>query len=153
MENNEYNINSLPKETGFQVPERYFEALPSRVMQRTAQSGPIGATAPFAWLGRFKMLAAGVSMALVFVISFFTVQTLDRTGHGQSASLGQIPQDEIAQYLLTRVELETADVAEVTASRAPQALEFLQVSHEDVNVEAALEILQDESHSIDYNED
>jgi len=156
MEEKNIHLSGLPQDHGFKTPERYFEQLPTRIMQRTAAASARGggAVSVSSWFWQLKTGLAGAAMAAVFVVSFLATQTWDLAGKSSDASLAQVSNLDIQQYLLTHAELEATDVADLASVKAPQALEFLEVRHEDVNVDAAMELLEDnaESQSLYFNE-
>ena len=138
----EFDINRLPKQPGYQVPEDYFDKLPLRIMERTAYAKP--ATQPqTAWFWQLKTAFAGLGLALVFTASFLITQLTDQTLSTQEA-MSQMSQKEIYQYLVTQEDLETADLAEVTAVNPSQSLEFLDVRTEDVSEIVTQEMLEEQ---------
>ncbi|GAA4300564.1 hypothetical protein [Nibribacter koreensis] len=138
----EFDINSLPKHHGYQVPEDYFDKLPLRIMQKTAYAGPV-AQPQAAWFWQLKTAFAGLGLALVFAASFLITQYTDQTLSTQEA-MAQVSQKEIYQYLLNQEDLQTADLAEVTAVKPPQSLEFLDVRTEDVSEIVTQEMLEEQ---------
>ncbi|MBA9079751.1 MULTISPECIES: hypothetical protein [Rufibacter] len=144
MKENKFNLEDLPRQHPFTVPEGYFDKLPTQVMQRVSPALPETVT-PVAWFRQFRTLTAGAVMAVVFLLAFFVPQYFDFTTASPGQSLAQVTDQDITHYLLTKVDLETAQLAEVATLNPPQALEFIEVSPEDVPVDAAMEVLQDES--------
>ncbi|MGV3538552.1 MAG: hypothetical protein ACO1OQ_02000 [Rufibacter sp.] len=145
MRERELNLPDIPPKHPFTVPDGYFEKLPTRVMQRTASAQPQHTALPVAWFRQYKAMMAGVTMALVFLATFFIPQYVEFSSPEPTQMLAQVSKRDIHQYLLTNVELESTEVAEIATVNPPQALEFIEVTHEDVPVEAAMELLQDES--------
>lgn len=140
----ETNVNSLNTcgQHPFTVPEGYFDKLPSRIMQQTTYAVPGAAMASVSWIRHFKTAMAGAAMVLVFILAFFATHLVKAPAF--EPALAQLSKQEIQQYLLTNAGVETADIAEIAATKAPQMLEFIDVSPEDVPVEVAMELLQEE---------
>ncbi|MBG8553796.1 hypothetical protein [Hymenobacter guriensis] len=91
-------------------PDRYFEQLPARVMQRVQPS----AAPAWGWLTALSApLRTALASTLVlggFAASFFLSPTPDVA----AISLAQVPQDELVQYLLASDQRVTlADLAEL----------------------------------------
>ncbi|AMM52547.1 hypothetical protein TH61_17035 [Rufibacter sp. DG15C] len=138
----EFDLNSLPKHHGYQVPEDYFDKLPLRIMQRTAYAAPV-AQPQTAWFWQLKTAFAGAGLALVFAASFLITQYTDQTLSTQEA-MAQVSQKDIYQYLVNQEDLQTADLAEVTAVNPSQSLEFLDVRTEDVSEIVTQEMLEEQ---------
>ncbi len=134
-------MTELPKDPGFAVPERYFDALPTRIMQRTAYA-PAKPALTASWLWQFKTAVAGAAMGVVFAVSFLATHYFDSTPSSEEV-MAQVSQKDIYQYLTTRVELETADLAEVPAVKPRQSLEFLDVRSSDFTEEQSKELLEE----------
>lgn len=137
----------LPKDPGFKVPEHYFEALPTRIMQRTAYAKP-RSVSPVSWFWQFRTAVAGASLGVVFALSFLATQYFSDTPSSSDALMSQVSQKDIYQYLVTHVDLETADLAEVPAVVPHHSLEFLDVRKADIGTdlsdEQTKELLEEE---------
>ncbi|RNI27281.1 hypothetical protein EFA69_14120 [Rufibacter immobilis] len=135
-------MTELPKDPGFQVPERYFDALPTRIMQRTAYAAaPKPSAVSRFW--QLKTALASVSLGAVFAVAFLATEYLSPEPSAQDV-MAQVSQKEIYQYLTTQVDLETADLADVPAVKPRQSLEFLDVRQTDiVNEEHTNELLEE----------
>ncbi|MBC3542167.1 hypothetical protein ACFSC6_13275 [Rufibacter sediminis] len=132
----------LPKDPGFQVPEHYFDALPTRIMERTAYAQ--GRTvSPASWFWQFKTAVAGASLGVVFALSFLITHYFSPDTSVDTV-MAQVSQKEIYHYLLNNEDLVTADLAEVPAVKPHQTLEFLDVRATDVNEEQTKELLEEE---------
>ncbi|ALJ01067.1 hypothetical protein [Rufibacter tibetensis] len=138
----EFDMADLPKDPGFKVPEHYFDALPTRIMQRTAYASaqPTSATS---WFWQIKTAVAGASLGVVFALSFLATQYFSPDSQ-PGVDIAQISQKEIYQYLVNHENLETADLAEVPAVKPRHSLEFLDVRNTDFNVEQTKELLDEE---------
>ncbi len=121
----------LPKDPGFRVPEHYFDALPRRIMQRTAYASAKSAS-PVSWFWQMKTAVAGASLGLVFALSFLATQYFNPSPSPDDV-MAQVSQKDIYQYLMNHVDLETADLAEVPAVKPGQSLEFLDVRYTDIS--------------------
>ncbi|MFC6998155.1 hypothetical protein [Rufibacter roseus] len=145
MEEKEMNMNGVPKEHGFTTPSRYFDQLPTRIMERTAYASPVGVTAPWSWVKKLRPAFAAATMALVFVIAFLATYTFSTISSSSDTSLASVSDTEIEQYLLHQSDLDAAELAEFAAVSPPHRLEFIEVRREDVNLDAAMELLEDKN--------
>ncbi|WP_207434453.1 hypothetical protein [Sabulibacter ruber] len=134
-------MTELPKEPGFQVPEHYFDALPTRIMQRTAYASAPAAS-PVTWFRQFRTAVAGASLGVVFALSFLATQYYN-TDPSAEEVMAQVSQKDIYHYLTTRVDLETSDLAEVPAVKPRESLEFLDVRSSDITEEQRKELLEE----------
>lgn len=134
-------MEDFPKDPGFKVPEHYFEALPTRIMQRTAYA-PVRGNSAVSWFWQLRTAVASASLGVVFAVAFLASHyfSADPTSGAEMADLSQ---KDIYQYLTTHVDLETADLAEVPAVRPGQTLEFLDVRRSDINEEQKREMLEE----------
>jgi hypothetical protein len=135
------DMTDFPKDPGFKVPEHYFEALPTRIMQRTAYAVP-QKSASAAWFWQFKTALTSASLGLVFALAFLGTQYFSEAPTTDEV-MAQVSQKDIFQYLVTQVDLETADLAEVPAVKTHQTLEFLDVRNSDINEEHTQELLEE----------
>lgn len=126
-----------PRPTLAPPPDRYFEQLPTRVMQRVTAAPT---TAP-AW-GWLAALSAPLRTALasVLVLGGFAASFLLSSPNGAvspatgTATLAQIPREELVEYLLaTDQRITLTDLAELpgTASNAPAGT-YLQTSPDEL---------------------
>ncbi|QCR21194.1 hypothetical protein [Pontibacter sp. SGAir0037] len=136
--NKDFRLSDLPKHNVYQVPEKYFDRLPMRVMERTA-----GATAPQqSWLSGFwqpmRYAVAPLMLLLIFVAVFvFNTQAPERTA---PHDLSDIADKEIVEYLNNDVLLETADFADLAIADQNLAPDFLNIS--SASAERELEYYQ-----------
>ena len=103
-------------------PDRYFEQLPTRVMQRV-QTAP--AASSWGWL---RALSAPMRTALASAVvlggfaATFLLNLTPAAAPAVAASLAQVPQEELMQYLLASDQrLSLTDLAELpgTAQSTP----------------------------------
>jgi hypothetical protein len=139
--NEELKMEQLPKDPGFTVPDRYFEELPTRIMQRTAYASKRPAL-PVAWYWQFKTALAGGALGLVFVLSFLVSNYLAPEPSTQEV-MANLSQKDIYQYLVNHTDLETADLADVPAVKPRQPLEFLDVRTSDISDENTRELVEE----------
>ncbi|MDU0372761.1 hypothetical protein ACFPAF_20345 [Hymenobacter endophyticus] len=115
-------------------PDRYFEQLPMRVMQRVQTAPP----SPAAW-GWLAALSAPVRTALAagVVLGGFAASFLLSPGAAvqplATTSLAQVPRAELVQYLLASEQRVTlADLAEVPGAAQHAPVGTLQASPEEL---------------------
>ncbi|QIX60160.1 hypothetical protein FY528_01425 [Hymenobacter lutimineralis] len=112
-------------------PDRYFEQLPTRLMQRVQP-----ASAP-AW-GWLSALSAPLRTALasVVVLGGFAASFFLSPAPAATSSLAQVPQEELVQYLLaTDQRLTLADLAELPAAVAVSNTAYLEATPAEVQRE------------------
>lgn len=134
-------MEELPRDPGFTVPDRYFEELPTRIMQRTAYASPRSAS-PVAWYWQFKTALAGGALGLIFALSFVVSNYFAPEPQAQDV-MANLSQKDIYQYLVNHTDLETADLAEVQAVKPRQTLEFLDVRTSDLSEENTRELVEE----------
>ena len=115
-------------------PDRYFEQLPTRVMQRVQTSAP----SPASW-GWLTTLSAPLRTALasVAVLGGFAASFLLGPGapapSATTAVLAQVPREELVQYLLASEQRVTlTDLAELPGAAQNAPLGTLQASPEEL---------------------
>jgi hypothetical protein len=115
-------------------PDRYFEQLPARVMQRVQPSAP----SPAAW-GWLTTLPAPLRTALasVAVLGGFAASFLlgpaAPTPSATTAALARVPREELVQYLLASEQRVTlTDLAELPGAAQHAPLGTLQASPEEL---------------------
>lgn len=118
-------------------PDRYFEQLPTRVMQRVQ---PAGAEHGPAW-GWLRGVSAPLRTALAsvvvlggfaasFLLNSAPVVVSPRTA---SATLAQVPQEQMLQYLLASEQrLTLSDLADLPVTQELTAEAYLHASPEEV---------------------
>ncbi|MFD2515041.1 hypothetical protein ACFSRY_14295 [Pontibacter locisalis] len=123
----EFKLEDLPKHNIYQVPDDYFDRLPTRVMERTAAANkPAHAWLPGVWRP-LRLAVAPLILLLVFVgVYFFSTEKIKQP---QSYALGSLAEQEIVDYLHNREDLETSDFTELsTLSDQEFTADFLNVS-------------------------
>ncbi|WP_045687276.1 hypothetical protein [Hymenobacter sp. AT01-02] len=111
-------------------PDRYFEQLPTRVMERVTSE----VNSPVRWLG---LLPAPLRTALASVVllgGFATTYVLIQHPPTPPAdSLASVPQQELVDYLLASDQRVTlTDLAELPATAQPLPETYLQASPSEV---------------------
>ncbi|WP_299820776.1 hypothetical protein [uncultured Pontibacter sp.] len=123
----DFKLDSLPKHNVYQVPEHYFDRLPTRVMERTtAAEKHIPAWQQGLWVS-LRAVAAPLVLLLVFVgVFFFNVQDQDKD---EFAAVQPLAEQEILDYLHYNEDLETADFAELSyLTKQEFTSDFLNIS-------------------------
>ncbi|MCC9165752.1 hypothetical protein [Pontibacter harenae] len=123
----EFELEGMPRQNVYQVPDGYFDRLPMHIMERTAaKQAPESVLQPHLWK-MMRPLFAPLVLLLVFAgVYFFNVASEPQPPVANFASLHEA---EIMDYLDDHAKLETADFAELTSFAGPElAAEFLNVS-------------------------
>ncbi|WP_347158466.1 hypothetical protein [Pontibacter chitinilyticus] len=119
-------LHNIPRHNIFQVPEQYFDKLPTRIMARTAAADD--AHPATAWQRPLRLVLAPLLLLLLFVgVYFFNVPTKPEP---MPAGFSALAQEEIVNYLTENAaQLETSDLSELTfLSDKKLTAEFLNVS-------------------------
>jgi hypothetical protein len=128
-------LDDLPKKNIYQVPDRYFDQLPGRVMARVREKE--SANNPVAMLAfwRQPFLRAGLA-ALALVLTFIYLFTFKsgqpQPGAGSEALLANVTEKEALEYLMVSDQLETRDLTGLPLSDQDLSHEFIQVSQEEL---------------------
>ncbi|WP_439879839.1 hypothetical protein ACSX1A_11735 [Pontibacter sp. MBLB2868] len=123
----DFKLEDLPKHNVYQVPENYFDRLPTRVMERTAAAGkPEQAWLPSLWRP-LRLAIAPLVLLLVFVgVYFFNIAP---TTQEPQYALGPLAEQDIVDYLNNNEDLEVADFAEFSSlSDQELTADFLNIS-------------------------
>ncbi|MBT2557483.1 hypothetical protein J7E24_06775 [Hymenobacter sp. ISL-91] len=137
-----------PRPTLAPPPERYFEQLPMRVMQRV-QSAPAGTAPGWGWLAALTApMRTALASAVVlggFAAAFWLTPTAPLASSPDA--LAHVPQEQLLNYLLTTDQRITlVDLAEVPGtSLATPANTYWQASPDEVR-ELLDQQLADESY-------
>jgi hypothetical protein len=119
-----FKLENLSKRNVYQVPEGYFDQLPSVIMQRVQ---PGGASNSRSWFGlRYYSLRVALATLVTGGI-LATGVYLNRTPTAEPApiaSLSEIPNEEIMQYLLASGKVDPMDMADLSFSDADFWQEF-----------------------------
>ncbi|MBJ6116620.1 hypothetical protein JAO76_00330 [Pontibacter sp. BT310] len=128
MNNKPKNItlSELPKHNVYQVPEDYFDRLPTRIMERTA-AAPQQAWLPARmWQGMRVAMAPLILLAMFVGVYYFT---LESQPDQQAINMAVVTDTEIVDYLTANASLESADFAELnTIQNQELTADFLNVS-------------------------
>jgi hypothetical protein len=119
-----FKLENLPKGNIYQVPEGYFEKLPSVIMQRIEPAEPKENRPWFSlWPYSFRValatlvtggfLAAGIYLNQPSASEPASSASLAETSNEE---LGEIPNEEIMQYLLASGQVDPMDVAELSSA-------------------------------------
>lgn len=130
----EENIKTRVAETGFVVPQGYFDTLSADILSKTGRVPkvlPIKRSAPwYSW-------AAAASVALVIsMFAWFSSEPTDANNNPIQASIDVVPTDDIIQYLA--YYSETGDLITLS-ERMPDRTENFSESLSSEEIEAYLE--------------
>lgn len=112
MNNKPKNItlSELPKHNVYQVPEDYFDRLPTRIMERTAAS-PKQDWLPAQLWQNLRVAMAPIILLAMFVGVFYF--TLNSQPDKQTMNMAVVTDTEIVDYLTANATLESADFADL----------------------------------------
>ena len=112
MNNKPKNItlSELPKHNVYQVPEDYFDRLPTRIMERTAAS-PKQDWLPAQLWQNLRVAMAPIILLAMFVGVFYF--TLNSQSDKQAMNMAVVTDTEIVDYLTANATLESADFADL----------------------------------------
>lgn len=124
---NDFKLSDLPKRNIYEVPDKYFDRLPTQIMERTAGAG----YSPAPWYASawkpFRLALVPLMLLLVLGVVYFTQLREQQPDH--AVALEVVDHDDIMDYLSTYAVLESADFAEYTSlSEREMTAEFLNVS-------------------------
>ena len=143
MNNKPENItlSDLPKHNVYQVPEDYFDRLPTRIMARTA-AAPKHQWLPTQVWQSLRMAVAPLMLLLLFVgVFYFSLQSQPEQ---QSLHIAAVSDTEIVYYLTTYATVESNDLAELnTLQQQELDSEFMNVSAADAEAELEYYNLKD----------
>jgi len=126
----DFKLSDVPKRNMYQVPEDYFDRLPTRIMARTAAAEvPQPAWQQSMWRP-LRLALAPLVFLLVFVgVYYFNISKSPEQTTADFAALAEV---EIVDYLTGNdAQLETADFAELTSlSNQELTADFLNVSQQ-----------------------
>jgi hypothetical protein len=120
-------LDDIPKRNIYEVPEKYFDRLPSQIMERTAARG----YTPAPWYNALwkPVRLALVPLVLLLVVGIVYVANLQNQSSQPVIHLATVPDADIVDYLSTYAVLESSDFAELTSVSGQELTsEFLNVS-------------------------
>ncbi|MHC2990086.1 hypothetical protein OB13_00195 [Pontibacter sp. HJ8] len=120
-------LDDIPKHNIYEVPEKYFDRLPSQIMERTAARG----YTPAPWYSALwkPVRLALVPLVLLLVVGSLYIANLKDQSSQQVIHLATVPDADIVNYLSTYAVLESTDFADFTSiSEQELTSEFLNVS-------------------------
>jgi hypothetical protein len=131
-------LDDLPKKNIYQVPDRYFDQLPGRVMSRVREKET--ANYPSAILTFLRQpFLRGALAGLAIVLSFIFIFTLNpknpqpaNPSSDAAGLLSNISQKDAIDYLMTSDQLDTQDLSALSLSNEDLSHEFIQVTREDI---------------------
>lgn len=123
----DFKLEQLPKHNIYQVPEHYFDRLPMRVMEQTAQAEGTHISKLLVFWQTVRMAVAPVVLLMVFVgVYFFSMQ---QTTPPEQAIAGPLSSNDILEYLSYNTDLETTDFAELNSlSKQELTADFINIS-------------------------
>lgn len=111
MKQKNFDIDNLPKENPFKVPERYFESLPKLVMDRVHESDAcnqrdVQTAVPLTTVPLWKFVAtAAAVVAFVGTAGLFLYQTNNRTEVAE-AVVAEFNESELDYAMINNSEIE-----------------------------------------------
>ena len=123
----DFKLSDLPKRNIYEVPDKYFDRLPTQIMERTAGAG----YSPAPWYAAawkpLRMALASLALLLAVGVVYFT--QLRNQSEEQVIHLATVADDDIMDYLSTYAILESGDFAELNSvSDQEMTADFLNVS-------------------------
>ncbi|MFD3003132.1 hypothetical protein ACFS7Z_22405 [Pontibacter toksunensis] len=139
-------LNDIPKHNVHQVPDGYFDRLPTRIMERTAGREQVADTPWYAQLWRPVRYAVVplVLLLLLMGVYFFNIQ--QEQAQQPIVTVASLSDDEIINYLDVYAEVDASDFEEYSIADQELAVDFLNVSSN--TAEEELEYYQ--LHNLDY---
>lgn len=120
-------LNDIPKHNIYEVPEKYFDRLPSQIMERTAARG--NTRSPWYSTSWKPVRLALVPLVLLLVVGILYLANLKDQSSQQVIHLATVPDADIVDYLSTYAVLESSDFADLTSVSGQElTAEFLNVS-------------------------
>ena len=110
---NEFKLSDLPKHNIYEVPDKYFDRLPTQIMERTAGAG----YSPAPWYAaiwkplRLALVRLCIAVGSRRGILYPTARAATRP----AVALSAVDHDDIMDYLSTYAVLESSDFAEYTS--------------------------------------
>ncbi|WP_242927321.1 hypothetical protein [Pontibacter vulgaris] len=124
--NKDFKLSDIPKHNIYQVPEGYFDRLPMRVMERTTATGNQHHSPVYTSLWQaLRVAVAPFILLLVFVGAYFLSTPTQKAGN---ASIANLPDQEIVDYLTTYAQVEATDLAELSVADKDITSDFLNIS-------------------------
>lgn len=140
----DFKLSDIPKRNPYQVPENYFDRLPTRIMARTAAAeAPQPAWQQSLWRP-LRLALAPLVLLLVFVsVYYLNISESPAPTVADFASLAEV---EIVDYLTSNdTQLETADFAELNSLPSQElTADFLNVSQKAAEEELEYHPIDDE---------
>ncbi|HEY4651222.1 MAG TPA: hypothetical protein VIG72_07395 [Pontibacter sp.] len=128
-----FKLSDLPKHNVYQVPEDYFDRLPTRIMERTAAAPQTHWLPAQVWQS-LRIAVAPLMLLLLFVGVFYFGTESQPEPH--TFNLARVPDTEIVNYLTAYSTVESADLAELNKLQKQElTAEFLNVSAADAEEE------------------
>ncbi|WP_018479059.1 hypothetical protein [Pontibacter roseus] len=138
-------LNDIPKHNIYEVPDKYFDRLPTQIMERTAAAGP----SPAPWFANLQrpLRLALAPLMVVLVLGVLYLVNFNKEPKQPELQLSAVADAEIVDYLSTYAVLESADFAELNSIKQQEmTAEFLNVSPKA----AAEELEYYELNTLDY---
>jgi hypothetical protein len=128
-------LDNLPKKNIYQVPDRYFDQLPGRVMARVREkesaNNPVALL--FFWRQPFLRGAlAGLALVLAFIFIYNFNSGSGQPTASSEALLSNVTEKEALEYLMASEQLAPQDLSALPLSEKDLSHEFIQVSQEEL---------------------
>jgi hypothetical protein len=144
MKNEKFDLENLPKEHIFKVPENYFENLTSAIESRTSKESKI---VPLVTWSKKRTWMSVAACSAIAILGYFTLMP-EQDSLGKEALAG-VQNQEIVNYLIQE-NLNQTDVAEqfdntkITKFKDSELLDNLKVSDKDILQSLDLENIEEE---------
>jgi hypothetical protein len=144
MKKEEINLEKLPKENVFKVPNNYFENLSTKIASRVSEENNVIPLRK--WSPKYTLLAVAASSAIA-IMGFFWVNSQQNTN--DNIALSGVSQQEIVNYLIqenmSQSEVtEHFDNANSLKIKDTDLLENLKVSDKEILQSVDLENIEEE---------
>jgi hypothetical protein len=128
-------LDDLPKKNIYQVPDRYFDQLPARVMSRVREKEASNyqlAILTFLRQPFLRGALAGLALVLSFIFIFTHNSQQPNSSTDSELLLSSISEKDALDYLMASDQLETQDLTILSLSDEDRSHEFIQVSQEAI---------------------
>lgn len=144
MKKEEINLEKLPKENVFKIPDNYFENLSEKIASRVSEDNKVISLRK--WSPKYTLLAIAASSAIA-VMGFFWVNS--QQDKNENVALSGVSQQEIVNYLIQEnmSQSEVTDHFENTnllKIKDTDLLDNLKVSDKEILQSVDLESVEEE---------
>ncbi len=144
MKKEEINLEKLPKENVFKIPDNYFENLSEKIASRVSEDSKVISLRK--WSPKYTLLAIAASSAIA-VMGFFWVNS--QQDKNENVALSGVSQQEIVNYLIQE-NMSQSEVTEhfentnLLKIKDTDLLDNLKVSDKEILQSVDLESVEEE---------